>query len=407
MANREAQARLVPTPLVSSFLGKAHEGVLLTGDLAQREASWAWWAIDSLEEYRGISDREYAALRLPGKFHSPGDAPAPRITPHLEVPQRVLERPDPEFPVRLALAGNALLFPWWLVGEVTAAKRALFNTPRGSLAELTREMAIYQEGLATAVAELSERVRGRWAEVEALLVASPERLVSFATGDATPDEIAPLFPPASGMELSLAFDSQLRESNGKWAARRLAAWQLRGVSGGKSFALGILTPRLTANSLFIDDLFSPATESPAANLVRALLLSRIAREVLHLPSSVSVDAELPTVAQPRPYLRAVVAKVGSKIPEASVEAAAHFVQSFKDADEAWFSLEEWASSGYILTVSQDAFTSAFDGVRKFVRRSDSPPRELIDAMLPLAWDSRGRVVRVTFARPAGQGTADG
>lgn len=399
MPNRETQARLLPTPFVSSFLGMAHQGDLDNPDPVARESAWAWWAVNSLEEFRGISDREYAALRLPGKFHTPGGNAAPRVAPHLEVPQRVLERPDPEFPARLSQAGNALLFPWWLVGEVTATKRALFNTPRGSVADLVREVNARRENLVRAVATASSFAQARWDEVETMLVAAPEKLVECATGDADTDELAEVFPPARGLGLSLVFDAQLRESNGRWAARRIGAWQLRGTSASGSFALGVVTPRLTANSLFADPLFLPEGESPCANLVRLVLQARVAKTVLAGPGPAAVEADAREAAPSRAHLRAVVARVGAKLPEASVEAAANFIQTFGTAEEAWSAMERWAEGGYILTVAEDTFLTAFEAVRKFVRRSDTPPRDLVDAILPLAWDSKGRVVRVTFSRP--------
>lgn len=398
MANRDAQSRLLPTPFVTSFIGRAHAGDLSAADPALRESAWAWWAVSALEEFRGISDREYAALRLPGKFHTPGDSPTPKVAPHLEVPQRVLERPDPEFPARLAQAGNGLLFPWWLVGEVTAVKRAVFNTPRPPIAALLTAVNAHRENLAQSVADASAALSPQWDTVETLLVASPEKLVSCATGNADVSELSSIFNPAKDLELSLVFDSQLRESNGRWAARRLGAWQLRGVSDTGAFALGVVTPRLTANSLFNDALFAPEAESPSANLVRLVLLQRIAREIVGAPVSGRVAADPTPSSGSKAHLRAVVARVGAKLPEASMEAAANFVQTFDSAERAWASLETWAESGYILTVSRESFVSAFESVRKYVRRSDTPPRDLIDAILPLAWDSKGRVVRVTFSR---------
>lgn len=391
-------ARLLPMPFVSSFVGRARDGDRHDVDPERRAAAWARWAVSGLEEFRGVSDREYVALRLPGRFHDPMGT-GPVVPPHLEIPARVLARPCPEFPVRLAQAGNGLEFPWWLVGEVTAVKRALFNFPRGDVDALVSALNGRRAGLVHALEELSDSCSESWDVVESLLVTDPGALVDLATGDFEPDELAEHFPPARELQLRALFDEHLRESNGKWAARRLGVWQLRGEVDGVPFALGVVTPRLTPNSLFSDQLFTPALESPAAAMLRGALLRRISRELLSVPVPAAVGVDPGTGGVPGVHLRAVVARVGAKLPEASVEAAVNFVHSYPDGRDAWAALERWAATGYLLTVSEEAFLAGHANALRFIRRADTPPRDDINVLLPLAWDRQSRVVRVTFSRP--------
>jgi len=396
--NRDAQARLLPTAFVSSFVGRARDEDRHDYDPGRRAAGWARWAIESLGEFSGLSDREYAAILLPGQFHDPGRT-GPAVTPHMEIPQRVLERADVEFPDRLALCGNAIEFPWWLYSEVTAIRRAVFNAPRGSITLLADALNRSQSGLVGALGELTESLRDRWATVEGMLVTDPGGLVPFATGDVDTAEMSMHFPAAAELDLRAVFDGQLRESNGTRAARRLGVWQLRGEADGVPFALGVATPRLTSNSLFGDQLFSPAKEAVGAALVRGVLLRRFA-VMLDGPVPDAVGEDASTGPVNGIHLRAVPARVGAKLPESSIDSAVLFLQSYPDGREAWAALERWAATGYILTVSEPTFLSCHGDALKSLRRAETPIRDDINILLPLAWDSQSRVVRVTCARTA-------
>lgn len=398
--DRDAQGRLLPTPFVSSFVGRARDGDVHDSDPVRRSAAWARWAVARLGEFRGLSDREYAALRLPGRFHDPLGT-GPSVPPHLEIPARVLERADAEFPDRLSVCGNALEFPWWLVSEVTAVRRAIFNVPRGSVMPLVETLYGSRGGLAGALGELTASAREAWSVVEGLLVTDPAGLVSLATADIETDELVEHFPSASEFGLRVLFDGQLRESNGMWVARRLGVWQLRGEVDGRSFGLGVVTPRLTPNSLFADPLFEPAREAAGAALVRGVLMRRFAKLLESpVPDAVAADAVSGPVAGV--HLRAVPARVGAKLPEASVESAVLFLQSYPDVREAWAALERWALTGYLLTVSEAAFSVAHGNALRLLRRAETPVRDDINVLLPLAWDAQSRVVRVTFARSSAE-----
>lgn len=396
VTDRDLKAKILPTPFVASFVGRAREGQLHDADPARRSAAWARWAINALEEFKGLSDREYVGLVLPGRFHDMGRN-AVAVRPHLEIPRRILERPDTEFPDRLAQAGNALEFPWWVVSEVTAVRRVIFNGPRASVSPLLDAVNAHRASLCAAVEDLNVVAGRNWALVEEKLVADPSALLPFAVEDFSTEEIASFFPPATALGLKVVYDSQLRDTNKEWAVRRLGAWQ---ILVGQTAALGVVTPRLTRNSLFVDPQFLPASESPASLLVRGLVLRRLLAGLLDLVPAPSLVPDPGTPGPGGPHLRAIVARPGAKLPEASMEAAVHFLQTFPDAEQAWAAVQRWAGETYLLTVAKDGFLAAHRNALRFMRRAETPEREDVNLLLPLAWDDRSRVVRVTFSRPA-------
>lgn len=399
MTPRDLKARILPTPFVSSFVGRAREADRHDADPARRSSAWARWAVDSLEEFRGLSEREYIGLVLPGRFHDVGKN-SPQVRPHLEIPRRVMESSDPEFPDRLAQAGNALEFPWWVVSEVTALRRVIFNGPRGPVAPLVSELNGHRAALGDSVEAMNVDLGRSWHVVEERLVSAPGELLPYAVGDFETEEVAAFFPPASRLGLRVSYDQQLRESNGEWAVRRLGSWQLSFGSGAGSAALGVVTPRLTRNSLFVDPLFSAPLEAPGSLLVRALLLRRLLSGVLHLDRGTVLSPDPVEPGPGGPYLRAVVARPGAKLPEASVEAAVHFLQSYPEAEQAWSALQRWSGETYLLTVSKEGFLAAHRNAFRYVRRAETPDRDDVNLLLPLAWDDKSRVVRVTFSRPS-------
>jgi len=197
----------------------------------------------------------------------------------------------------------------------------------------------------------------------------------------------------------VSYDVRLREKNGVWASRRVGVWQIHGVgSEGERFSFGVLTPRLTANSLFSDRLFDITVESPAALLVRGLLLKRLLDR--HLGGAQTTiepaSSDATTVSS---YLRAIPARPGARLPEASAAAAVHFLQTYPDSEAAFNALQAWAHrSGAVITVLKDGFIASHRRAYRFLRRAEELERDDIDVLLPLAWDSHNRVVRLTFVR---------
>ena len=95
------------------------------------------------------------------------------------------------------------------------------------------------------------------------------------------------------------------------------------------------------------------------------------------------------------------------MPEASLDAAVAFVQTFPRSEDAWNFLTTWANNRVaddgpcqaVLTVSESGFTSAHRAVRRAVVRAEAPSRDDVNVLLPLAWDANSKVVRVTFTKP--------
>lgn len=398
MEIREVRTKLLPTPFYTSFIGKARMGELDDNDPQRRASAWASWAVENATEVVGVGDRAYFALALPGRFYDPKGT-GPQVRPHLEIPQRTLAQPDPDFPSRLAQMGNGLLFPWWVMSEVTATRRALFNTPGGDVDGVVRTLNTHADSLRQAVGSLNEVAAPVWDTIQHLLVSSPDGLSGDATGDFGEREVAAFFPGGKDLHITVSYDVRLREKNGSWASRRVGVWQICGVDReGERFALGVLTPRLTANSLFSDDLFEVRRESPASLLVRGLLLRRLIDR--HLGGSrVAVAPAAGAGEKPSSFLRAIPARPGARLPEASVASAVHFIQTYPDAASAFRAVEEWAErSGAVVTVLRDGFIAAHKRAQRFLRRAEEIEREDVDVLLPLAWDDKNRVVRLTFVR---------
>lgn len=399
MGQRETAAKLLPTPFVSSFVGSAREGSMHDSDPAKRAGAWATWLINSLEEFKGLSDREYVGIVLPGRFHDINKNSIP-VRPHLEIPERVLRTPDPDFPSKIAQAGNSLEFPWWILSEVTAVRRAIFSGPKGDINPLLRILNSHRKSLITSLVETNTTVGRLWHLVEEKLVTSPKELLSYASSNFTSSEVAKFVPAAKDLNVSIVYDEVLAKTNAEWAVRRIGVWQIKAETSAGPLALGVVTPRLTRNSLFVDPLFLPAAESSAALLVRCLLLQRILTGFL---KGVSFPVLKPDPVEPGvggPYIRAVIAKPGAKLPEASIEAAVRFMQTYPDGEQAWQALNKWAGVSYLLTVSHDGYISAHTNAQRHLRRAEEPTRADINIVMPLAWDSKSRVVRITFVRPA-------
>lgn len=397
-------ADLLTTPFVASWLARARPGDPFDPDPARRAASWAHWALTALSSMTGHANRPYTALILPGRYYDPrGTGPA--VPPHLEIPAGVFRSPDAQFPDRLAQCGNALHFPWWVVPEVLAVKRSVLSARTGDVSALIDLLTPRRVALIDALAPLAAAAAARWSLVEALQVEDPAALSATATAPFSEQDVANYLPGAADMHLSVTFDAKLAESARGYASRRVGVWRIHGRGEG-AFTLGALTPRLTRSSLFSDPLFTATTEAPAALLVRGLLLRRVLHAHLNADIGQPV-ADAPTTTGPGPRLRAVVARVGDKLPEAGAASAVHFVQNYPDAGDAWAALSAWAaapagqqgSPRATLTVTPDAHRAAHRAALRAIRRAETPEREDINVLLPVAWDHRSRVVRVTFARP--------
>jgi hypothetical protein len=402
----DARARLMRTPWVVSWVGGARRGDLSDGDPDRRCAAWANWAASALAEINN-GRRSYPALRLAGEFYDPHGTGG-RGHPHLEVPDRVLRREDGEFPVRLAQCGAGLSFPYWRYDEVFAVRRAMFNNPSGPIGEFVEVLDERRGALRDGLSVLGRYAAPNWGQVAGLIIADADGLVDDACDGFGPEDVTSWLPAAGRFGIHVRFDNELRERNGAWASRRVGVWQILGTTpGGDEFGFGVVTPRLTSNSLFSDPMFDPRGESPAACLVRSLVLRRIIERHLGGGRLVThrIGDPVPEVAATRAgsfgHLRAVPAQPGQKLPEASLGSAVAFLDAHRDPDAGWAALSNWAERGFLLTVTREAFVDAHRRAGRALRRAEEPERGDVDCLLPIAWDNRdghAQVVRVTWAR---------
>lgn len=404
--DRDQRPSLIQTPFVVSWMGRAAGGDLHAVDYDQRVAAWAAWAVSALVGVEG--SRSYAALALPGRFYDPkGGAEAPRARPHMEISAGLLSTPAPEFPDRLALAGNALEFPWWMYSEVVAVKRGILSDAGTDITPLIELLSGRGGALRHGLTLMRDAAKGSWNDVERLLVTSADGLVGVACGDFSRSDVASYIPEAAPLGLHVTYEARLRERNGAWAARRVGVWQVKGRGPDGPFSVGVVTPRLTRNSTFADSLFDPASEGLGAVLVRTLVLRRLGhllgidRRILayHVGGADPKPVRPTKVAGSiRPHLRGVPVRPGDKIPEASFEAAIGFVQAFPHAEDAWAALNRWSGPSHLLTVSKATFLTAYRRTQLRISRAEEPDRDDVNLLLPLAWDERGHSLRVTFSR---------
>lgn len=398
-------AQVLPSPFFSSWIGRAREESLTSVDPKKRSAGWANWALGAaaqIESSGQYKSRSYVSLTLDGKFYDPNGR-GPVVRPHIEIPANILNQQDAEFPDRLSESGNMLRSPWWVVSEIKAVKRSIFNKPgNSSVAPLLQLLHSRRVGLENGVIQLMEEVSPFWQTIEEELVTSPGSLLDSATATFSSAEISEYFKEASDLNLSITYDQKLLEVSKDWASRRIGVWTITGRDPATSsqFNLGIITPRLTAGSLFKDPMLKPHIESAGALLVRGLILRRLV--IRFKPVSYNKHIAPAIVMSPPPtsnsHFRALSLRPGIKTPEASIEAAIHFIQTFKNPKDGWDAISTWArNNGYILTVTQSGFEIAFNAAKRMIRRAEDPLRADIDVVLPLGWDS-GRVFRVTFSK---------
>lgn len=375
---------------------EARVGDRFDPDYKTRKAAWAQWALERARSMQGARERAYLALLLDGKFHDPKGT-GPLLQPHLEIPDWRLGAEDPEFPIRLSEMGNAVSFPWWIPTEATACKRALFHTPRGQILPAVTVLWERRATLVDAVRHLRNEMAERWSAVEEMVAADAGALQETISEPMGTQEIADFMPGARSVDMRVEFDEKLLKVSGEHVSRRIGVWQiLARDERGRESGWGVLTPRLTSNSQLHDRLFLPEKESSSALLVRALILKRVMERHLGILDDIQVGNP---ENKPNTYFRAMTAQVGQKLPEASARAAVWFLQTYPDPERAWAELTKWSQDNKaILTVREETFMQAHKRAWRFFRRGEELEREDINNLLPLAWDSKNRVVRVGFGK---------
>lgn len=384
------------SPFVTSWVGQARPGDVTDPQWDRRTGAWAQWVMQRLTTVSGYADRQYVAFTLNGEFYTKNPSMA-TIKPHIEIPRHVLAAGNGSFPAVLAAAGNTMLFSAWLPMEVTAIKRALFASPVADGNTLLEPLVASRTGLVDQVLTLTAALGNCWPQLEMQLVNDPGLISEQLCAGFDTSEVCRVVPGLAGAGARVVFDGKLADKAGPRAARRVGVWRIVGDDDVAPVALPAVTPRLTRSSLFTDALFAPAHDGVASLLVRCLMLARLTNVAL---APVAADVDPVTVTG----LRIVPARPGERMPEASLKAAAAFVQTYPDAHHAWEVMSSWvqrrpSEAALVLTVTGDGFMSAHKRVMRAVRRAEEPTREEVNVLLPLAWEAGSRVVRVTFSRP--------
>lgn len=372
----ERRAELFSSPFVASFAAQARPG---DRSGPQAAAAWASWFLRSLVEV-GVARRQYVAVTLDGRLYHNGELRGPA---HLELPDWLWSRSEPQFPQRLAAAGQTLQFPSFLYDEVISIRRAMLTLPTS--VSLPARLESETDRLRKALTTLTGRVAPLLPRLD--LVSAPGPVSDVLRRQIVGDELARLLPAASGWHAKL--DSRLVERSGHHLARRVHVWTLAGEDG----TLPVVTPRLTVNSLTRDPLLSPDRETPAAALLRLVVLTRLA-ELLEVDPSGVMPPEPPADG----FLRTVPARTGHRTPEAGATASAAFCIRYPDPHAAYEQLQRLIGTRFVATIDRERFTAAHQRIIRHVQRAEDPARNDVDTVLPLLITSDGEVARVTFAR---------
>lgn len=376
---------------VGSWLPYAHDGNRFTTNRQEREAAWASWAVDNLVWVES-KKRDYPALRLPeARFYeetNPSNKPYKTTPPHVEL--TTPNTPNPLFGAQLAMAGNGLAFPWWMYSEVTALKRVLNFTPHTDTWNTVSELLWNNRtGLVAALNTVRNFAEPLWDEIVECMSTDPEKLTNTVCSPFTPTQVTAALPDNPG--LSVNYEKRLFDRNKKWSARRVGIWQIN--TPDQKLKIGVVVPRLTQTSTFLDPLFDPATESPAALLVRVLILQRVCRT--------HFDWNPPTprknrVTKPgrKPHFAGLPSKPGGKPTEASQETVQKMLTDHTTPPQLWDMLETWTQNrGYVLGVKKETWLkTAYQ-----IRAGAPPTRRTANTLLPVVWDpARKRSLRVIY-----------
>jgi hypothetical protein len=376
---------------ISSWMGQARDTDVFSAVHQERSAGWARWVIKNLDQFHGKGERKYLAIRLPGRFYTPGNS-FDAGDPHLEISSSLIKDPDPLFPQRVAQAGNALIFPSWIPGEVVAVKRAVLGGPRGNVQPFLDTVNAHRKEILDCYASLTLAAEKHWLKIYAAIADNPATISESLSSGFSSVYLANIFPDLRELNVSMVGDSQLIDRSGERFCRRVGVWTFQNSESSSLFSLGAVTPRLTRSSLFTDPLFTPSSESSVALLARCLVLSKVIETIGEKPEALVPHTYRESSEM---YLKIVPAQRGQESPVASFRSARLFIKSYPHAADAWTVLQQWASSRGALSVSETDFLSSYSRVSAQLMQGRNPQRVDVDALLPLLWDKQNKVGRVT------------
>ena len=388
MNDREILAKVISTPFFSSFIGKCVEGDIYAREHAIRSQAVGYWMLNSLTRFTGQDSREYIGIQLPGEFYDPlGFGKA--LKPHIEIPESILKKSDANFLDKLTLLGSGLHFKWWILPEVLSIRRALFRESSGTVLDFIKAVEPSRDDLVNTIRSQQDKLRDNWGYIAEEIAIKSKDFALEVFGVINSNEILTYLPIDISQNLKIRLEKKVDGEDITKTARRVNAWVIEGAS----FKCAAITPRLTYGSIFKDEVFSLEKESIAALLVRGLVINRVSKrfnlgeeKVLIQPTALST------------HLRAIPAKIGQKIPEASFTSAIRFVTDYQEPAIAWSRLEEWARESYILTISKELFYKSFLEIAKRIDKMEELDQDDVNNVLPLAWSKSGKITRVSYSR---------
>jgi hypothetical protein len=398
MTNSDTVGKLSKTKFLGSLMKTAVNGDMFNSNESIRSKSWGFWIIDNLREFKGIGNRDYFGILLPGSFYNT-NVTKEVMNPHLELSNSFLDESHPYLSPLIANAGNAILSGAWVYPEVKALKKSLLENSHmdGDIAIST--LFEFRESLVRELESINKILEPDWDEFERLIVSSPESLIHILAEGFDTKDLKSLLHKVDIESITVNFSKSLLGSSGENSIKRIGIWDIVLVDkNNKTQKMFAVVPRLTRNSLFHDKLYNPEKEGILSLLVRVLLMRKIYATINSTSLTRSLIKESKN-SKTKPYYKALVPKVGEKLPEASTDAAILLLQSYNNSSHAWLALQEWAKETYILTVTEKQFRDSFDDAKILLKRAEKPDREIIDNLLSLCWDKKSRVVRVTYSNP--------
>ena len=373
-----------------NILASSVDTDIFTGEHQKRKQAYAGYIIKNLILTYG-AEREYVAIKLPGKFFSQG-SDTHNLTPHIEIPERFLDGAGDDFLIKISNIGNGIHFNFLTTNEVTAIKRSLFvNSSHSKNVEFLDELSTYRESLISNYKDLLALAERQWVAIE-LFLNEEGKETSDLVRDGFESLLVSILPWASKYQLEIKFDSKLSDISGESLGKRIGIYSL---CNKKDINLAAVTPRLTKNSLFKDKLFIVEQESTLAILVRTLVLSSIVNKIFK-------DTKTKTVTRDELYyrrnghLRAIPAKAGAPLPEPSKRACINLTAAFRESKSAYDEIKKWCGSDYTLTIKEAEFTESYNKILYEIHRLGEIDQRDVNIVLPIIWGSEGSISRLTY-----------
>lgn len=359
-----------------------------------RVAIWANFLVDNVHEYKGFGERDYTACKLPGDFYSK-DKNANTVKPHIELNRSLLLIENPFLAHVFSQAGNTLLSPLWLVPEVKAIKRVLHVKESLSLLKIVEIIGERRANLIKFYTDNVLILKNNFTSVQDLLYSDLTSTSKSIYGDIPSGELLAFIPLSPAISLNIKFDKKLKEAFPGKYLMRVGVWNLECVIGGIGLKTGVVTPRITYNSIFKDPLYKIDNESDLALLVRCVLLSRLLK-LAGLGSKVSISKDFHK--NTGFFLKAIPLKQGQKNPEPSYNSLLNFINNNHDATSAWAELTQFFGDRLQTAVTFKDFNIAFNNASDSVKKFEDVSIENRNIILPVVWSQNG-LMRVTYVSP--------